>query len=99
MGYDEEILDNFFNECDQVLFDLRSKKPIQEKSILKLVDSLNKISSIYSFQDNIPKELAAALFDMSTALYSSACSNKNTNTEDLFKLFDMFCDSARDVLN
>jgi hypothetical protein len=60
---------------------------------LKKIEIENRDSLVIS------KELAAALFDLSTALYPAAGSYPKENQEEMFRLFHQFCDKARGILN
>ena len=90
-GECEALTNDFLLACDSILWELRSKGAVREADFDALLDKMSALAAFYQGKSLVAKELAAVLFDMSTALYSS--------TPKYSDLFDKFCDKARDILN
>ena len=91
MDHRSKLVEEFLLSCDQMFEQLRGQGSIQEAEFEGLLEKMDSLAAEYEDESAVPKGLAAALFDLSTALYSSST--------DYNELFDRFCDKARDILN
>jgi hypothetical protein len=88
---DSRLVEDFLQSCDHLFEQLRGQGSIREVEFGALLEKMNSLAIAYRERADVPKELAATLFDLSTALYSSS--------PNYHELFDKFCDKARDILN
>jgi hypothetical protein len=75
------------------------RSTIDPNEVNALLQLLNALRLQYEGSTTVPKELAAVLFDLSTAMYSAIDAYPPDQRSALYELFDEFSDQARSVLN
>ncbi|MBK7235548.1 MAG: hypothetical protein IPI02_07940 [Sterolibacteriaceae bacterium] len=78
---------------------LREGHGLDEQLFAAALSQLRGLNERYAVLPSVPKPLAAALFDLSTALYSSAYLYPDEKRDAMNAKFDEFCDVARELLN
>jgi hypothetical protein len=86
-----ELIEDFLQLCNDMFWQLRSQNAMREADFESLLGMMDALAVAYRERVEVPKQLAAVLFDLSTALYSSSTEYAGH--------FDRFCDRARDILN
>jgi hypothetical protein len=92
-------LNIFLDLSEKIFVSLRSRTLIETSEVNALLASLDTLRLQYENSTTIPKELAAVLFDLSTAIYSAIEAYPEEQQSSLYGLFDEFSDRARALLN
>ncbi|WP_152033963.1 hypothetical protein [Paracidovorax avenae] len=93
-------IEKFIEDCNSIshAYRIRSNELIQEEEFLRLIADLRQIGHTFRKEATIPKPLAAIIFDLSTALYSSIDWMNDEEKGKTMRLFDKFCDAAREAM-
>ena len=96
----DNIEKKFIEDCTSIshAYRVRSSELIQEEEFLRLIADLHQIGHALRKEAAIPKPLAAILFDLSTAFYSSIDWMNDEEKGKTMRLFDKFCDAAREAM-
>ncbi|MDT0137215.1 hypothetical protein [Acidovorax sp. PRC11] len=94
------IIEKFIEDCISIshVYRIHSNELIQEEEFLGLINDLHQIGHALRKESTIPKNLAAILFDLSTAFYSSIDWMNDEEKGKTMRLFDKFCDAAREAM-
>lgn len=94
-----DSLSDFLSACDEMYAQLREKRGLDERAFAAALDVLEELKVEYEESDAVPKEFAAAAFDLSTAIYSALEMYPEAQADEIAVRFDEFCSRVRDVLN
>lgn len=94
----DKVLDRFIHDCEELHTRLRDGQGFDSERFAAVMSGLEALSANYAGRDSVPKEFAAIVFDLSTALYSAAEGYSEEEAEGLFERFDEFCESVRSLL-